>query len=80
MGYNMLGLPRWLSGREFACQYRRLEFDAWVRKTLQRRKWQFISVVLPGKSCGQRRLVDDSSWSHTERELTERLSTHMAHS
>ena len=26
------GLPRWLSGKEPACQYRRSGFDPWVRK------------------------------------------------
>ena len=26
------GLPRWLSGKESACQCRRLEFDPWVGK------------------------------------------------
>ena len=80
MDYNMLGLPRWLSGREFVCQYKRLEFDPWVRKTLQRRKWQSTSVVLPGESCGQRRFVDYGAWSHTEMVMTERLSARIAHS
>ena len=26
------GLPRWLSGKEYACQCRRHRFDPWVRK------------------------------------------------
>ena len=26
------GLPRWLRGKKSACQYRRQEFDPWVRK------------------------------------------------
>ena len=25
------GLPRWLSGQESTCQFRRSEFDLWVR-------------------------------------------------
>ena len=29
----ILGLPRWLSGKESACQCRRLGFDPWVKKT-----------------------------------------------
>ena len=29
----ILGLPRWLSGEESACQCRRLGFDSWVKKT-----------------------------------------------
>ena len=31
------GLPRWLSGKESACQCRRLEFYPWVRKIPWRR-------------------------------------------
>ena len=31
-------LPWWLSGKEFACQCRRLGFDPWVRKLPWRRK------------------------------------------
>ena len=29
---KLLRLPWWLSGKESACQYRRLGFDPWVRK------------------------------------------------
>ena len=42
------GLPWWLSGKESTCQCRRHEFDPWVRKIPWRRKWQPISVSLPG--------------------------------
>ena len=35
-----VGLPRWLSDKESACQCRRCEFDPWVRKIPWRRKWQ----------------------------------------
>ena len=31
-------------------------------------------VFLPGKSQGQRRLVDYSPWDHTELDMTEQLS------
>ena len=41
-------LPRWLSGKESACQCRRHGFDPWVRKILWRRKWQPTPVFLPG--------------------------------
>ena len=34
-----MGLPRWLSGKESACQSRRLRFDPWVGKIPWRRKW-----------------------------------------
>ena len=33
-------LPRWHSGKDSACQCRRLEFDLWVGKIPWRRKWQ----------------------------------------
>ena len=29
-----------------------------------RRKWQPTPVFLPGKSCGQRSLADNSLWDH----------------
>ena len=35
---------------------RRPRFDPWVRKIHWRRKWQPMSVFLPGKSHGQRNL------------------------
>ena len=57
------GLPRWLSGKESACQARRCRFSPWVRKILCRRKWQPTPVFLPGKSHGQRSLVGYSPWS-----------------
>ena len=37
---------------------------SWVRKIPWRRKWQPISVVLPGKFRGQRSLVEYSPWGH----------------
>ena len=56
------GLLRWLSGKEPTCQWRRCEFDLWVRKILWRRKWQPTPVFLPGKSHGQGSLVAYSLW------------------
>ena len=38
-----------------------------------RRKWQATPVILPGKSHGQRSLVDYSPWDHKESDTTERL-------
>ena len=43
------GLPRWLRGKESACQCRKCGFDPWVRMTPWRRKWQPTLVFLPGK-------------------------------
>ena len=50
-------LPRWLSGKESACQCRRHTFDPWVGKIPWRRPWQPTPVFLPGESHGQRSLA-----------------------
>ena len=55
----IIGLPRWLSGKESTCQcrrHKRSKFNSCVRKILWRRKWQPTPVFLPGKSPGQRTL------------------------
>ena len=52
------GLSRWLSGKESACQCRGWGFDAW------RWKWQPTPVFLPGKSPGQRSMVEYSPLGH----------------
>ena len=54
-------LPQWLSGKEPACRcrrHRRCGFDPWIGKIPYWRKWQPAPVYLPGKSHGQRSLVD----------------------
>ena len=46
------GPPKWLSGKESACQcrrHRRCRFGPWVRKMPWRRKWQPTRVFLPEK-------------------------------
>ena len=48
-------------------------FYPWVRKIPWRRKWQPTPVFLPGKSHGQRSLVDYSPWDRKESDMTERL-------
>ena len=58
------GLPRSRSGKESACQFRSCRFDPWVGKIPWRRKWQPSPIFLPGKSLGQRSLVDYSLWGH----------------
>ena len=70
------GLPWWLSGIESACQCRRHRFNSWVRNISWTRKWQLTPVFLPGKSHGQRNLVDHSSWGHKESDMTKWLITH----
>ena len=61
MSMAALGLPWWLSGKEYACRCRG-EFDPWAGKIPWRRKWQLTPVFLPGKSHGQRSLEGYSSW------------------
>ena len=41
-------LPRWLSGKEFACQCRRCRYDPWPGRTLGKRK-ETHSTILPWK-------------------------------
>ena len=56
----LLGLPRWLSGKEPDCQCRRHKrcgFNPWVGKIPWRRARHPTPVFLPGKSHGQRNLV-----------------------
>ena len=75
---NNSELPGWLSGQEPACQCRRQKrrgFDPWLRKIPWRRKWQPISVFLPGESHGQRSLADYSPWGWKESDLTEHSCT-----
>ena len=60
--FSNLVFPRWLSGKESACQCRRHGFDPWVGKIPWRRKWQPTPAFLPGKSHGQRSLVSYSPW------------------
>ena len=54
--HSLQGLPRWLSGKESACQCRRRGFDPGVGKVPWRRKWHPTPVFLPGERHGQRSL------------------------
>ena len=67
---SVMGLPRWLSGKESTCQCRTLRrhtLDLWRhRKIPWRSKWQPIPVVLSGESHGQRSLVGYSPWDSWE--------------
>ena len=66
-------LPRWLSGKEFACQcrrHRRWGFNPRVEKIPWRRKWQPTPVFLPGKFHGQ------SPWGRKASDRTGQLCTH----
>ena len=65
---------RQLSQYRIFLQCRSPRFDPWVRKILWRRRWQTTPVSLPGKSHGQRSLVDCIPWGHKESGTTERLT------
>ena len=52
------GLPRWLSGKESACQCRRCRFNPWVGEIPWRRKWQPTPVFLPEKFNGQKSVME----------------------
>ena len=52
---------------------RRPGFNPWVGKIPWRRKWQPTPVFLPGKSHGQKSLVDYSPWGCKELDTTELL-------
>jgi len=72
-----LGLPRWHSHKEAACQcrrFRRQGFDPWVGKSPWRRKWQPTPVFLLGEFHGQRSLVGYSPWGHKQLDTTEQLN------
>ena len=64
MYWKKCGLPRWLSGKESACNEGSI--PGWGR-----RKWQPTPVFLPGKSHGQRSQMgysckesDTTEWPH----------------
>ena len=70
---SVSGLPRWHSSKESTCQYKRSKrhrFDPWVRKIPWRRKWQLVTVFLPGKALGQRSLTGYSPWGGKELDTT----------
>ena len=74
--YSKNVLPRWLIGKEFACQWRRCGFDPWVGKIPWRRKWQPIPVFVLGKSHAQRSRAGCSPWGCKESDRTKWLSTY----
>ena len=69
----LLGLSRWLSGKELACQCRKRGLDPWVRKISCGRKWQPTTVFLPGESHGQRSPMY-SPWDCKESDTTEHVN------
>ena len=72
--FSMFKLSWCLSGKEYACQYRRhkrCEFNPWVGKMPWRRAWQPSPIFLPGESHGERSLVGYSPWGHKESDKAE---------
>ena len=60
---NVGELPRWLSGKESACQCRRHSSNPGSgRSPGGWKKWQPTPVSLPGKSSGQRSMAGYSPW------------------
>ena len=77
MPQKLLRLPRWLSGKEPACQCRGRGFNPWFGKIPWRRKWQPTPGFLPGKFRGQRILVGYSLWRGSkESDTTEHACMH----
>ena len=63
--HQVIAFPRWLSGKESACQSwrcKRLRFSSSVEKIPQRRAWHSTPVFLPGEFHGQRSLAGYSPW------------------
>ena len=73
--YKGIGFPRWLSGKDSACQSRRHRFNPWVGKIPWRRKWQPTPILAwrfpwteePGRlpSMGSQRVERDRALTHT---------------
>ena len=65
--------PGGSDGKSICLQCGRPGFDLWVGKIPWKRKRQPTSVLLPGKSHGQRSLAGYSPWGHKESDTTEWL-------
>ena len=63
LSFHNCGLPRWLSGKEFSCQCRRLGFHPWVRENPLEKEMAPSPVYLPGKFNGVPR-VRLVYWAH----------------
>ena len=59
-----LGLPRWLSGKEFTCQCRRCRFNCWIGKIPLEKEMATHSSILAWEIPGQRSLMVFSPWCH----------------
>ena len=71
---KLIGLPWWVSVKEFACQCRRHGFNPWVGKIPWRKEWEPSPVLLSGEFHGQRSLAGYSPWDHKESDTTQQLN------
>ena len=74
------GLPRWLSGKESSCQFRRHSVASLGWEEPLERKWPPTPVFLLLKSHGQKNLVGYSLWGHKESDAIEHTGTHSQYS
>ena len=58
-----VGHPRWLRGKEPACQCRRCGFDDWVGNPLEKGMATHSRVFLPGEFHSQRNLAGYTVYS-----------------
>ena len=66
-----MGLPRWLNGKESACQCRRCRFNFWIGKISWKKKWQPTLVFLPGNPMDKGAC---SQWDSKDSDMTEQLN------
>jgi len=67
------GLPKWHSGKDLTCQWRRHKrcgFNPSVRMMPWSRKWQPAPVCLTGKFNEQRSLVGYGPWDQEKSDAT----------
>ena len=69
----VMGFPNGSGSKASTCNVGDMGSIPVFRKISWRRKWQPTPVLLPGKSHGQRNLVDYSPWDLKESDTTERL-------
>ena len=78
---HFLGFPGGSVGKASACNEGDLgSIPGSGRSPGEGNKWQPTPVLLPGKSHGQRNLVDYSPWDHKKSDTTEQLHDFTMHS
>ena len=69
---GVMGLPRWLTGKESTCQrrrHKRCELDPWVQQIPQRRAWNPLQCSFLGNPVDRGAWwATDSAWSHSQTE------------